>query len=77
MEQKENIYVEEQGANFLDVLKVLFGRPLLLLIITFGVAFVGTAGTFLYNSFTKTYDIVLCLLKEVWLHATSYMWVTG
>ena len=56
MEQQENIYVEEQGVSFLDVVKVLFGRPLLLLIITLGVTFAGSAGAYLYNSFTKSYE---------------------
>ena len=56
MENEQTVYAEEQGVSFLDILKVLFGRPLLLLIITFGVAFVGSVGSYFYNRFTKSYE---------------------
>jgi len=53
--EKEEVKTNDDSINFIEVVKVLFSRKLLLLIVTLGVAFVGSIGGFIYNSINKSF----------------------
>lgn len=55
MEDKDFYYEEEDGITFGEFLGVLFGRKLLLLIVTLSVFIVSAAGILFYNSRKQTY----------------------
>ena len=53
---EQDFYEEEQGITFGEVMGVLFGRKVLLLIVTLSVFIVACAGILLYNARKSTYE---------------------